>query len=100
MDKSAASLFSNDTVQQVAATTKKSQSCHHIPLSAEMTHFCLTSAPGQVILRWATQRGIAVIPKSTTDERLAENLGNLGFDLSEEQLKSISSLNTNLRVCF
>ncbi|KAK0246249.1 NADP-dependent oxidoreductase domain-containing protein [Armillaria nabsnona] len=78
MDKSAASLFSNDTVQQVAAATKKT--------------------PGQVILRWATQRGIAVIPKSTTDERLAENLGNLGFDLSEEQLKGISGLNSNLRL--
>lgn len=78
MDKSAASLFSNDTVQKVAAATKKT--------------------PGQVILRWATQRGIAVIPKSTADERLAENLGNLGFDLSDEQLKSISALNINLRL--
>ncbi|CCK68819.1 trifunctional aldehyde reductase/xylose reductase/glucose 1-dehydrogenase (NADP(+)) KNAG_0B03780 [Huiozyma naganishii CBS 8797] len=52
----------------------------------------------QVILRWATQRGIAVIPKSAHKGRL---LGNLQIDqavtLTPKDLEEISSLNKNLR---
>lgn len=52
----------------------------------------------QVILRWATQRGIAIIPKSSHKERL---LGNLKIDdlvtLTDSDLKEISSLDQNLR---
>ncbi|KAJ5035162.1 uncharacterized protein L3040_008420 [Drepanopeziza brunnea f. sp. 'multigermtubi'] len=40
------------------------------------------SAP-QVLLRWATQRGVAVVPKSDTWEMLVENLHAGGFELSE-----------------
>lgn len=54
-------------------------------------------SPGQVLLRWSTQRGIAVIPKSNNPSRLAENLANTEFDLTEDEIKEISSLNKNLR---
>lgn len=53
--------------------------------------------PAQVLLRWATQRGIAVIPKSNNQQRLEQNLKVTDFDLTAEQLKAISSLNRNLR---
>jgi len=52
----------------------------------------------QVLLRWATQRGIAVIPKSNNAARLAENLGCNSFDLSAGEIEQISSLNQNLRL--
>lgn len=42
---------------------------------------------------------MAVIPKSNSEKRLVENLDCVGFDLSEEDLKAISKLNINLRVC-
>lgn len=51
----------------------------------------------QVLLRWATQRGIAVIPKSSSIERLEANLQHEDFNLSEEDMRSISSLNIDLR---
>uniref|UniRef100_A0A0J6FLX2 D-xylose reductase [NAD(P)H] n=1 Tax=Coccidioides posadasii RMSCC 3488 TaxID=454284 RepID=A0A0J6FLX2_COCPO len=54
-------------------------------------------APSQVLLRWATQRGIAVIPKSNNPNRLAMNLDVLGFDLTEDEIKTISGLNQGLR---
>ena len=54
------------------------------------------SAP-QVLLRWSTQQGIAVIPKSDTTSMLLENLDAKGFDLSEEEIKKINGLNLNLR---
>jgi len=52
----------------------------------------------QVMLRWATQRGIAVIPKSNNYDRLAANLQCNTFDLSESDIKKISALNISLRL--
>ncbi|KUI54918.1 NAD(P)H-dependent pentose reductase [Cytospora mali] len=53
--------------------------------------------PAQVLLRWATQRDVIVIPKSNNSERLAQNLDSTGFDLTAEELESISSLDKGLR---
>lgn len=47
----------------------------------------------QVALRWLIQRGIVVIPKSTHRERMAENLDVFDFNLSEEEMKRIATLN-------
>lgn len=51
-----------------------------------------------MLLRWATQRGIAVIPKTNNDGRLVENLQCDTFNLSESEIKKISDLNNGLRV--
>ncbi|KAK5137838.1 NAD(P)H-dependent D-xylose reductase (XR) [Meristemomyces frigidus] len=53
--------------------------------------------PAQVLLRWATQRNVAVIPKSNNQHRLAQNLDVCSFDLSKEELESISGLDKGLR---
>jgi diketogulonate reductase-like aldo/keto reductase len=49
----------------------------------------------QVILRWLTQRGVVVIPKSVRKERMAENLNSLDFELTAEEMEKIKSLDTN-----
>lgn len=46
----------------------------------------------QVILRWHLERGIVVIPKSTHIDRMEENFDVFDFSLSEEDKKSIASL--------
>lgn len=51
----------------------------------------------QVLLRWATQRGLAVIPKSNQEERLLQNLTVNDFDLTTAELESIAKLDINLR---
>jgi hypothetical protein len=53
--------------------------------------------PAQVLLRWATQRGIAVIPKTNHSERLPQNLECTSFKLTDEEMGRISGLNRNLR---
>jgi D-xylose reductase len=53
--------------------------------------------PAQVLLRWATQRGLAVIPKSNKQERLEQNLKVTDFDLEESELEAISGLDQQLR---
>lgn len=54
--------------------------------------------PAQVLLRWATQRNIIVIPKSNSSERLAQNLESTSFDLTEEEITKISGLDIGLRL--
>jgi D-xylose reductase len=43
--------------------------------------------PAQVVLRWGIQRGTAIIPKTTKEERLKENLDLFnGFNLSNDEM--------------
>lgn len=70
-------LFEHDLIKGIAAKHNKT--------------------PAQVLLRWATQRGLAVIPKSNTPSRLAQNLDVVGFDLTEEEIQSISKLDAGIR---
>ena len=53
--------------------------------------------PAQVLLRWATQRGVAVIPKSNHPERLVQNLDVTGWKLEEGEIREISGLDRGLR---
>lgn len=54
----------------------------------------------QVVLRWLTQRGVVVIPKSVRKERMEENFNVFDFDLSPDDMLSIQSLNTNASLFF
>lgn len=46
----------------------------------------------QVALRWNTQRGVVIIPKSVHKERMEENLNIWDFTLSEEDMNAIAAL--------
>lgn len=54
-------------------------------------------SPAQIVLRWATQRGTSIIPKTTSPERMRENLAITDFSLSEDEMAAISALNRNRR---
>lgn len=66
-------LFENEMLREIAAAHGKTV--------------------GQVILRWNVQRGVVVIPKSVHKERIEENLAIWDFQLTEEEMQKISSLN-------
>ena len=48
--------------------------------------------PAQIILRWDIQRGIITIPKSQNLERIKENFQIFDFQLTEDEIKEINSL--------
>nr|ACN78427.2 xylose reductase [Ogataea siamensis] len=75
--KDTVSLLKHETINSIASAHKVS--------------------PAQVLLRWATQRNVLVIPKSNQKERLLQNLSVNDFNLSEKEIKEISALNQDLR---
>ena len=54
----------------------------------------------QVILRWQLQRGIVVIPKSTHQERMAENLNVFDFALTDSEMQTIAGLDSKTSAFF
>lgn len=54
----------------------------------------------QVILRWLTQRGVVVIPKSVRKERIVENFNIFDFELSAEDMDAIGTLDTKVSSFF
>jgi len=67
-------MFSNELLTSIATKYKKSVA--------------------QVILRWLTQRGVVVIPKSVRKERIEENFSVFDFELSSEDMDAIATLDT------
>jgi len=65
-------LFSNDVLQAIGDKHGKSIA--------------------QVVLRWLNQRGIVAIPKSVRKERMSENFAVFDFELDQEDLNRIATL--------
>ena len=73
-------LFTNPTLTEIGATYGKSVA--------------------QVVLRWLTQRGVVVIPKSVRPERMRENLDVFDFELTAGELARIAELDTGASLFF
>lgn len=53
--------------------------------------------PAQIGLRWIIQKGVAVIPKSSREERIISNGEIFDFVLEDEDMDAIDQLNKNYR---
>jgi 2,5-diketo-D-gluconate reductase A len=54
--------------------------------------------PAQVILRWHLQLGNVVIPKSVTPSRIEENFHVFDFELTDDDMRAVESLDTGERI--
>lgn len=52
----------------------------------------------QIALRWALQKDILCIPKSTKRERMIENAAVFGFEISDADMARLETLNTGVKV--
>lgn len=51
----------------------------------------------QVILRWHIQKGVSVIPGSRNPDHIKENISIFDFELTDEEMEQIATLNRNQR---
>lgn len=54
----------------------------------------------QVVLRWLVQRNVVVIPKSVRADRMKENIDIFDFELTDDQMASIATLDTGRSLFF
>lgn len=52
---------------------------------------------GQVVLGWAAQQDVVVIPKSVNPDRMKSNLDLFSFKLDDQDLEELSGLDQNAR---
>jgi glycerol 2-dehydrogenase (NADP+) len=55
--------------------------------------------PQQVLLQWGLARNTSVIPKSVTASRIKGNFELDGWDLTDEQVKTLSNIPDRFKVC-
>jgi aldehyde reductase len=55
--------------------------------------------PAQILIRYQIQRGVVVIPKSVTKSRIISNFDVFNFELTDEDVTSIDSIDCNGRLC-
>ncbi|ROT36685.1 GCY protein [Sodiomyces alkalinus F11] len=72
-------LYKNDSLQNIAKAKGKT--------------------PQQVLLHWGLQRGTSVIPKSVSKERIDANFDLDGWELTDEEMKQLSSFTERFKVC-
>jgi|TARA_Y100000031_G_scaffold48462_1_gene55478 diketogulonate reductase-like aldo/keto reductase len=56
--------------------------------------------PAQVLIRWAVQRGMVVIPKSVNKNRIIENFSVFDFDIPDSVMIKLDELDESLVTCW
>ncbi|MEU5294489.1 aldo/keto reductase [Streptomyces umbrinus] len=54
----------------------------------------------QVVLRWLTQRDVVAIPKSVRADRMTENIDIFDFELTDDQMSAVATLDTGSSLFF
>eukprot|EP00735_Rhodelphis_limneticus_P011207 TRINITY_DN4276_c0_g1::TRINITY_DN4276_c0_g1_i1::g.8046::m.8046 TRINITY_DN4276_c0_g1::TRINITY_DN4276_c0_g1_i1::g.8046 ORF type:complete len:285 (-),score=17.26,sp/P22045/PGFS_LEIMA/46.40/1e-84,Aldo_ket_red/PF00248.16/3.1e-56 TRINITY_DN4276_c0_g1_i1:650-1504(-) len=60
----------------------------------------LQRTPAQILLRWALQQPLVIMPKSIRKERIAENCMLYDFELSPKHMQLLDSLEQNKHFCW
>jgi diketogulonate reductase-like aldo/keto reductase len=56
--------------------------------------------PAQILIRWALEHQLIVIPKSASRKRIFENADIFDFTISESDMKKLDSLNEGFRIAW
>ncbi len=59
-----------------------------------------SKSPAQILIRWALQHDVAVIPKSANRQRIVEDADVYDFAISAEDMRALDGFNENLRTCW
>lgn len=53
--------------------------------------------PAQIVLRWHTQKGFIVIPGSSDERHIKDNIDIFDFELTDGEMEEIAALDTNTK---
>ncbi|AZQ43780.1 aldo/keto reductase [Nonlabens ponticola] len=53
--------------------------------------------PGQILIAWSHQRGTAVIPKSTSEGHIKDNIASAAVNFDEQDMKDLAGLDRHYR---
>jgi len=59
-----------------------------------------TRSTAQILIRWAIQHNLVVIPKSANAYRIRENADVFDLEITDEDMRTLDSFNENLRTCW
>jgi diketogulonate reductase-like aldo/keto reductase len=82
------------------AGAKPSAPRSRLPLVDRLSRRSETKSTAQILIRWALQRGLVVIPKSANRRRIFENADVFDFEISAEDMQLLDRFNENLRTCW
>ncbi|KAK5848514.1 hypothetical protein PBY51_006122 [Eleginops maclovinus] len=68
------------------------------PVVLEVAKNC-ERTPAQVLLRWAVQQGVPVLPKSSNPDRIKDNARLFDFTLSDTDMDRLSALDCGHKYC-
>lgn len=54
----------------------------------------------QIMIKWCAQNNMIVLPKSISHQRITDNINIYDFELDEQDLQDIASLESDLRTCW
>ena len=74
---------------------KRMDEPHLVAISGE-----LNKTPAQVLIRWAMQRGMVVLPKSVNEDRIIENFSVFDFEISDSVMKRLDDLDERYVTCW
>ncbi|HXV48995.1 MAG TPA: aldo/keto reductase [Candidatus Binatia bacterium] len=59
-----------------------------------------TKSTAQILIRWAMQHNLVVIPKSANADRIRENADVFDFEITAGDMQTLDGFNENLRTCW
>src|SRR5207247_4011803 len=71
-----------------------------LPLVDRLSRRSETKSTAQILIRWALQHGLMVIPKSANRQRIFENADVFDFEVTSEDMKILDRFNESLRTCW
>uniref|UniRef100_A0A3Q3FNV6 Zgc:101765 n=1 Tax=Labrus bergylta TaxID=56723 RepID=A0A3Q3FNV6_9LABR len=83
--------------QAYSSLGKGELTAHHVVM--EIAKNC-GRTPAQVLLRWAVQQGVPVLPKSSNPDRVKDNARIFDFTLSDSDVDRLSALDCGHKYCW
>jgi len=82
------------------AGSQPAHSSSRLPLLDRLSRRSETKSTAQILIRWALQHGLVVIPKSANRRRILEDADVFDFEITAEDMQLLDRFNENLRTCW